>query len=109
MGKVQGLLDAVDLDLDGHAARLGLALGLQLDLVDSGKDLDNLGRLGSGDSRGQDGDGDESRSVLEEEVLAVVDLVAVGLVVEGADVGWLDAAGGRQHVVGNLLDDLDLC
>ena len=107
-GDFQGLALAVDLDFDGHSVGLVLALGPEHDLVHSGQDFNNLGGLGTGDALGQDSDRDHVGAVLEEEVLAVVQLVLVGPVVEGSDVGLLDPAGWRQHVVGELLGDLDL-
>ena len=92
-------LDGFAVDLDNH----GAGFWDDFDFGDSGQDLDNLLLLG--DSPGQNSDWDLLRSVEQENVLAVIDLVLVGLVVESVDELWLDAASGWDLVGGNLLGE----
>ncbi len=102
------LLLAVDVGLDPELGTLtllllGLGLGLHLDLVDAGVDLDLLLLLVLLEGLGGDGDGELVGAVLEEEVLAGVHLVAVGLVVEGGHPLGLDGAGAGDLVAAELL------
>lgn len=85
---------------------LGADLRLENNLANSRQNLDDLGRLRSRFALGQNSNGNLSGAILEEQVHAVVHLVVVGVVVEGADVGWLDAAGSGGLVVGQLLENV---
>ena len=81
-------------------------VGGHQELGDTGQDLDLL-LLRVQDVLGQDSDGDLLSAVLEEQVEAVVQLVAVGLVIEGPDVLGFDAARGGDLVTGELLQDVE--
>ena len=84
----------VDKNLEGRA------LWDNLGLSDAGEDLDHL--LLARDSLGGDGNWNVLGAVHEENVLAVVDLVGEGHVVEGADNRWLNTAGSWDMVASQL-------
>merc|ERR1719334_1534354 len=71
-----------------------------LGLSDAGEDLDHL--LLARDRLGGDGNWNVLGAVHEENVLAVVDLVGEGHVVEGADNRWLNTAGSWDMVASQL-------
>ena len=79
-------------------------LGGHLELGETGQDLDflllTLVRLG------QNGDGDLLSAVLEEQVVAVVQFVAVGLVIESPDVLGFNTARGGDLVPGQVLHNV---
>ena len=77
--------------------------GDHAELIDSRKDLDLL-LLGI-QVLGHDGNGDLVGAVLEKQVPAVVQFVAVGLVIEGGDEVGLDAARSGDLVPGQVLHD----
>ncbi len=91
-----------NVQLEPHLAGFG---GHQK-LGDTGQDLDLL-LLGALDVLGQDSDGDLLSAVLEEQVEAVVQLVAVGLVIEGPNVLGFDAARGGDLVAGDVLQNVE--
>ena len=112
MSKIKSLLlTTLNLYFNDHSLSFMLALRLQLNLANSRQDFNNLGRLGTGLTLGQNGNWDLSRAILKQQVLAVVHLVAVGGVIEGANVVGLNPAGGRNLVVaqfvGNMITDAD--
>ena len=67
---------------------------------DSGKDFDFF--IQSCEGFGHNGDGDLFRAVPEEQVVAVVQLVGVGLVVEGGNTSGFNTARSRDLVGRNL-------
>lgn len=108
---VVGVLDLVNaarLDANLFLAAFNVQLNLhltidrdQLDLDGSGQDLDLL--FLTGQLLGQNSNRDALGAILEEQVVAVVQLVAEGLVVEGGDESGFDAARGGDLVSGDLL------
>ena len=79
-------------------------LGGHLEFGDTGQDLDFL--LLTLDRLGQDSNGDLLSAVLEEQVVAVIQFVAVGLVIESPDVLGFNAARGRDLVPGHVLHNV---
>lgn len=69
---------------------------------DSGKDFDFF--IQSCEGFGHNGDRDLFRAVPEEQVVAVVQLVGVGLVVEGGNTSGFNAASSGDLVGRNLFD-----
>jgi len=81
-------------------------VGGEDDFRRTGQDLDLLLLRVSLDILGQDSDRDVLGAVLEEQVVAVVQLVLIGLVIEGGNIAGFDPAGGRDLVLGQLLHDV---
>jgi hypothetical protein len=103
-----GVLDDVEFSLSQHlllavdedTGQNGAGFGLEFDDVQSDDDLDLLLTAGTA---GGDGNGEDARAVLDQEVFAVIKGIGVGLVIEGGDPLAFNLARGRGLLVGALL------